>query len=97
MKYRIELFAPWRHGAGMMHPGIYRVPQDMPENLAQRALNIAGLAQQLPPDSSTARKIRGRRKGPAPENKVITASPENKADIDRPASDAARDDFSEVE
>ncbi len=72
MKYKIEVFKNWHfHRGRFLTPGTYRVPEDVPEAIAKRAIEDG------------AQKI-SRRKTPAPENKAVKVA-ENK-DVDDPAA-----------
>lgn len=94
MKYKVELFANLRIGREVFYPGVYRVPTDMTDEIAKRAIEH-GAARIDPPapvpgQSAYARRV-PRRKTPAPENKALEAAPENKS-----AGDAADDHTSLV-
>jgi len=58
MKYKIEITGAkmWRHGRSILGTGVYRVPEDISEAMAQAAL-----------EEGAAVKVG---KGPAPENKL---------------------------
>lgn len=67
MKYRIRILGPlmYRDGRHEIHAGIYRVPEDLSEEVAQRALKREAAVKVTP-------KV-------APENKVV-APPEPGSD-----------------
>jgi hypothetical protein len=78
---RIELLKTWRPATGQLfHTGIYRVPADMPADLADRAVReqIAVRAAD-PAPKRKAKPVLGLKKAPAPENKLQPAAPENKS------------------
>lgn len=62
MDYEITLHDNWRPGNGrLLHPGTYRIPEDLSEEMADRAIAEAGATRkesQKPP--APANKIRGR-------------------------------------
>lgn len=82
MAYRIELLQSLRVAGQLYHTGIYRVPRDLPEAIAERAL-ANGSARKIDPPAKPKvepQATRGfRRKGPAPENKIQSVA-ENKSD-----------------
>lgn len=68
MDYEITLHENWRPGDGrLLHPGHYRVPEDMSEEFAQRAIAEGGATRKAEPP-----------KPPAPLNKARRAAPETK-------------------
>lgn len=89
MKFMIDLRSGHRSIQGtrlpkLWHPGRYRIPEDMPAEIADDCLK-AGTAKQVAyfprpaAPVSTAPRKRGRpRKHPAPENKLQPTPAENK-------------------
>jgi hypothetical protein len=65
--YEITLHANWRPDHRLLHPGHYRIPEDISDELAQRAIAEAGATRRTPV------------KTPAPANKTRAASPQQKA------------------
>jgi hypothetical protein len=84
MGYRIDLIRKWPGRRDLLHPGIYRVPEDLTEDLAKQML-AAGAATVVleaseielasgigePPTAAVSNPTRRKRKsrGKAPENK----------------------------
>lgn len=63
MHYRITLHRPWRPDRRLIHPGRYRVPEDMSAEMAERALAEAGATKETPSprkDGAAENKLRGR-------------------------------------
>lgn len=79
MSYKLYLPALWRHGRGHYHAGTYRVPREMPEDLAERAIKQAGafkLSAEAAPEKA---KPRRKARPAAPGNKMQAGAPENKS------------------
>ena len=73
---KIDLKKSWRPwNAGLIHAGIYRIPQDMSADMAAKAVKD-GFGEMLPEEKPKVAQ-RTYRKTPAPENKVL-AAPEDK-------------------
>lgn len=100
MKYQIELTGahPFRTGGLCIHPGVYRVPEDMADGVAIQAIKD-GAAVRIGGADASDKRSAGRRaarkarkgpakKGPAPENKAAKA-PEDKAETKTIGGDAA--------
>jgi hypothetical protein len=75
MDYRITLMKGWRPDRRLIHPGTYRVPEDMSHADAERALKEAG-AEKLTPQSRVTQNIvepevppKKKARGRPPENK----------------------------
>ncbi len=66
MKYQIKLDALWRHGRAHYHAGVYRVPEDLSEDVAQAAMRAEAAVKVSP-------------KAGAPENKLASV-PEGGSD-----------------
>lgn len=79
---KIELSCTWRPGGRIWWPGVYRVPEDMPRELAEQALKErvawtvgepkkqpAAAAAPVPPETKPRRSPRNRAKRP-PETKA---------------------------
>ena len=67
MHYMIEALAPFHVNSVQRQPGIYRVPEDLTPEIAQRELK-----------SGNAHKLG---KTGAPENKAVMEAPENKGPL----------------
>jgi hypothetical protein len=85
--YRIRIDAPWRYGGAqvmggaMLNPGIYRVPGDLSEALAERAIaegaaviepegvTVEGMPKAVLKKGKMGRPRKGKSLGWAPENK----------------------------
>ena len=52
MGYRIDLIRKWPGRRHLLHPGVYRVPEDLPEELVQKML-AAGAATVVSEVSAT--------------------------------------------
>jgi len=76
MKYKIELTENWRPDRrSFFTPGVYRVPEDFSETMAERAVKEGG-----------ARRLESSAKFPAPKPKFtisnkIAVPPENKQEL----------------
>jgi hypothetical protein len=71
---KIEVQRLWAYAPGKrLHPGTYRVPEDVDQITADRAV-ADGAAVRLPEPEA-----RPNRKGPAPENKVLDHAPDTKS------------------
>lgn len=79
---RIELLKTWRPVTGQLfHPGVYRVPADMPAELAERAVREQVAVRAADPvPKRRGKPVLTLKKTPAPENKAQPSAPENKAD-----------------
>lgn len=71
-----QSWRPWK--AGLIHSGIYRIPQDMSAEMAAKAVS-EGVGEMMP-DEPPRKQGRRYGKAPAPENKVLQAPEENKSD-----------------
>ncbi len=95
MGYKITLPNTWLVGRRSFYPGVYRVPEDMPDDLAVRALEEAN-AERLG-EAPKPKRFTGRKK-PAPENKATapaeTKTPETKpkGEPDKGGADAPAKD-----
>lgn len=88
MEFNIDIAKPWRYrdrkrGIREIVPGTYRVPDDLPSEVAELAVQ-QGMGKKWVPQSpvaiATAVRKRGRpRKYPAPENKMLPNASENKS------------------
>lgn len=82
MGYRIDLNRKWPGRRDLLHPGVYRVPEDLPDELVQKMLaagaatvvsaadepvSVAEAPQVAAVSSPVPRKRKSR--GKAPENK----------------------------
>lgn len=77
---KINIFKSWRPTSGsLIHAGVYRIPSDLPQDLADKAL-ADGAGAMLPddPPKQKTKPVLGLKKTPAPENKLQPAAPENK-------------------
>ncbi len=67
---KFDLQKSMHHGRSLIHAGIYKIPRDMPEDMAARA-ERDGLGVFLPEEpAKPAPRQTIRVKGPAPENKA---------------------------
>jgi hypothetical protein len=86
MKFKIELTQNFRPRGGFYTPGIYRVPEDLSEDLAEQAVNEGG-----------AKRLEKLATFPAPKpkfaysTKVLPAAPENKSEVDGADGDSGGD------
>lgn len=76
---KIDITRSWHVGKGIIHAGIYRVPQDMDPDRAAEAVKT-GYGVMLPEEKpkQTFKPFQGSRKTPAPENKIVGSAPEDK-------------------
>ena len=95
MKYQIELTGahPFRTGGLCIHPGVYRVPEDISDRVALQAIKEGAAARIGGGDAADKRSAQKRaarkaRKRPAPENKAA-AAPETKSAAKTTGGDAA--------
>lgn len=73
---KIEITVSWHLGKETIRTGTYRIPQDMSAERAAQAVKV-GVGAMLPEEPP--KFVRGgSRKTPAPENKVLAKSPEDK-------------------
>ena len=87
MPEKIRFVRNWRGRTRMFYPLVYRVPKDISEDEAQRAIGetAAVVAREATATSSAegsrqpGRGRRRSRKHPAPENKAIAGARENKS------------------
>lgn len=69
MAYSIEVMRNWHSNrTHFLTPGTYRVPEDVSDEMAARAIDEKAAKRVGPVAASVVRKM------PAPENKVVTAS-----------------------
>lgn len=94
MDYEIKTDRAWRYrhpkrGREELAPGTYRVPEDLPEAVARRAIDegvaiksVIARPSDVDPVQRTSAPVRRTRKakakGPAPENRALFGAPENK-------------------
>jgi hypothetical protein len=92
MKQKLTITSNWREGGpppggggGMLYPGDYRVPEDVPADVAERIVAAgAGTLSTVdePAAVDDAANKRGRGKKPAIEDKDLGRAPENKSALD---------------
>lgn len=80
---KIEITRSWRFGRTLYHTGFYRVPADLSDEIAARAVKENAGEFVIEP----VRAPRQHRKTPAPENKAMTAQEDKEQSPFQPEED----------
>jgi hypothetical protein len=75
---RIEILKTWRKSGEIFHPGIYRIPTDISQDVADQAIRDQVAIRAADPEPKRKTKPVLGLKKPAPENKLLQPASENK-------------------
>lgn len=77
---KINVPKAWRYGGKLIHAGVYRVPADISEIYANRAV-ADGCAEEIREAVQPKAVYQPKMKTPAPENKILGVARDNKSAI----------------